>query len=141
MAEILYQLRIRLRFRRNLSPRHNPFFRAVEMKTLFDIAKARTDHPIQSYIAADKMNRAGKVRMQQMAVLKALVLHGASTARHLDEVMPISKPEWRGFAHRRMPELEEAGLVVRDKRGQEMLCSITEKGKELLEWHKTKQSQ
>ena len=102
------------------------------MKTLFDIAKARTDHPIQSHIAADRMNRAGKVRIQQIAVLKALVLHGTSTARHLDEVMPISKPHWRGLAHRRMPELEEAGLVVRDKRGSEMICSLTEKGKRLL---------
>lgn len=95
-------------------------------------ARARTDDPIQSHAAADRMNQSGAVRKQQLAVLRALNLHGYATMKHLDLIMPIANVKWDGWGHRRAPELEELGLITREKTGREMVCSLTDKGREVL---------
>ena len=109
-------------------------------QTVMDFrAKARTDDPIQSFIAADNMNKSGKVWKEWIAILKALKLHGISTAKRLDRIMTMPDEEWDGWAHRRMGELARMGLVHRQEKDEngrplpQMLCSITEKGKRLLD--------
>jgi len=96
-------------------------------------ARARRDDPIQSDMAADRMNSTGQTHYERVRVLKALRLHGRSTAKRLDIIMPIAEEKWDGWAHRRMKELEDMGLVERTKTGREMVCSLTKAGrKELL---------
>lgn len=105
-------------------------------------AKARRRDPVQSHFAADKINRSGKVFKEWIATLKALNIHGISTAKHLDNIMPTANSNWDGWAHKRMKELDDMGLVIRQRKDWEgknmpmMLCQITDEGKELLKWQK-----
>ena len=95
-------------------------------------ARARRSDPIQSDIAADTMNSTGQTQYERIRVLRALRLHGRSTAKRLDTIMPIAEDKWDGWAHRRMKELEDMGLVERTKTGREKVCSLTESGKKLI---------
>jgi predicted transcriptional regulator len=83
-------------------------------------------------MAADRMNRTGQTHYERIRVLKALRLHGRSTAKRLDRVMPVVELTWDGWAHRRMKELVDMGLVERTKTGREMVCSLTEEGKKVI---------
>ena len=100
-------------------------------------ARARRSDPIQSDMAADKVTP--NIKYQWMKVLRALKVHGICTAKHLDHIMPTANLLWDGRGHRRMPELARMGLVHRQEKDEngrplpQMLCSITEKGKRLLD--------
>jgi predicted transcriptional regulator len=98
----------------------------------FGPARARADDPVQSHAAADRRNATSAGKKQGMAVLRSLKLHGDQTAKFLDSVMPTANVNWDGWAHRRMPELVSLGYVRRYGTGRNLICSITEKGKELL---------
>ncbi len=94
-------------------------------------AKARNTDPVQSHAAADSMTPV-KMRKQRRLVLLALQGLGPSTAKYLDRTMPSFNPKWDGYARRRMLELVKMGFVTRDESGPEMICSITETGRQVI---------
>lgn len=103
-------------------------------QTLFDErypARARRNHPVQSHAAADGMTPV-KMRKHRRLVLLALQGLGPSTAKYLDRTMPAFNPKWEGYARRRMLELVKMGFVTRDESGSEMICTITETGKQVI---------
>ncbi len=97
----------------------------METATLFNQATARRDDPIQSHIAADKMNKSYTVLADRIQVLTWIARSPGMTAKQIDVVL-------EGKAHRRAGELETLGLITRDKSGSEMKLYITEKGQEIL---------
>ena len=94
-------------------------------------ARARTNHPIQSHLAAERKNESKTLSADRMAVLVDVYNSPGKTAKQLDLLLC-------GKAHRRALELENLGLITRiklvtkNKPKLEMTMYITEKGKELL---------
>jgi len=87
------------------------------------MATARREHPIQSFMAADKKNKSDTLSADRLDVLKAVYWHPGRTAKLLDTLYRLN-----GKAHRRAPELANMGLIYRDKSGSEMRLYITEEG-------------
>jgi DNA-binding MarR family transcriptional regulator len=90
-------------------------------------ARARRQHPVQSYMAADRKNKSNTLSRDRLEVLFEVGCNPGFTAKMLDTMRHLS-----GKAHRRAPELETMGLIRRDKDGSEMRLYITEKGREVL---------
>ena len=103
-------------------------------------ARARTEHPVQSHAAADRMNKGLVLTKHRMAVLRAVARYESKytlTAKFLDWLMmdkwqPSTGKHWKGWARRRLPELAAMGLVTRDETGPEMVCSLTKAGRKAL---------
>ena len=90
-------------------------------------AKARRKDPIQSHLAADKKNRSKTLSKDRLMVLMFIASRPGYTAKQLDLRFLL-----QGKAHRRSLELENLGLITRDKSGSEMTMYVTELGKEKL---------
>ncbi len=99
-------------------------------------AKARATDPITSHIAADTMNKGFKLTKQRLAVLRAVQNHPGYTAKGIGVEVEYTggKAEW---AHKRMKDLEDAGLVERRwiDGMKEFTCKCTPKGIKALEEH------
>ena len=97
-------------------------------------AKARAKHPITSHIAADTMNKGCKLTKQRLAVLRAVQNHPGYTAKGIGVEVEYTggKAEW---AHKRMKDLDDAGLVERKwiDGMKEFTCWCTPKGIKALE--------
>lgn len=111
------------------------------MKTLFDnSAKARVADPVQSHMAADRVNEGDNIKSQRTTVLRWLKELQPCAASEIDWKRDhtgwLTNP--KGIAHRRMRELETMGLVERKKKDdngknlKEMICSLTDKGEQWL---------
>ena len=90
-------------------------------------AKARNEHPIQSHMAADSKNKSNTLSADRLAVLGSVSTCPGQTAKWYDNYINLD-----GKAHRRAPELDDLGLIRRDKSGREMKLYITEAGREEL---------
>ena len=90
-------------------------------------AKARNDHPIQSHMSADAKNRSKTLSADRLEVLDAIYVWPGRTAKILDTIYHLD-----GKAHRRSLELENLGLIFRDKTKREMTMWLTDKGREAL---------
>ena len=86
------------------------------MKTLFEYPASRRTDPLSSYIAEDRVINSGRRGRQALMVYEALRKNDGSTSRELEAAMGL--PE---VAHRRLPDLEKAGLI---KRGKMRKCRI-----------------
>jgi len=102
-------------------------------------AKARKDDPVQSHMAADRVNKGGKLPCQRLLVLRYLRRLQPCTAKNIDYLMNLRThhDKRNNLAHRRMRELETMGLVKRqgkenDKKLREMICSLTAAGEKFL---------
>lgn len=78
------------------------------MKTLFEIPRSHRNDPVTSYIAAEKLAKSGRAQSQRDAVLSALKVHNGATSAELGAYMGRD----RYMPARRLPELEEAGLII-----------------------------
>ncbi len=97
-------------------------------------AKARATDPITSHKAAERANKGGKLTEQRLAVLRAVQNHPGYTAKGIGAELEYQgyKSSW---AHKRMKDLDDAGLVERKwiNSMKERTCWITPKGIKALE--------
>jgi DNA-binding MarR family transcriptional regulator len=94
-------------------------------RSLFDPLSAKGD-PATSYVAAEKMQRTGRLAGQRKAVLDALNRHSGSTSAELAEIMAID----RHITARRLPDLEQMGLI---RKGPARYCAATRS--QCVTWH------
>lgn len=70
---------------------------------------ARNTDPVTSHIAAQNMKLSGARGKQQRIALRAVIEHPGLTSRELAALCPLDRYQMA----RRLPELEEAGLVAK----------------------------
>lgn len=78
---------------------------------------ARQDDPEASHLAAEEITASGRRQNQQREVLALVVRHPGRTSLELSRAGALD----RYVIARRLPELEEGGLVLR---GEQRLCSV-----------------
>ncbi len=100
----------------------------------FGTAKARSADPTTSHMAAERVNKGFKLTFQRLAVLREVQNRPGFTAKGIGAGI-----EYRGgkasWAHKRMADLDRAGLVERKwiNSIKERTCWITPKGIKALE--------
>ena len=95
---------------------------------LFDapIPASRRESPYSSIKAEDELTTSGKLKSKRRAVYEALKRYSNVTARELSQMSGLDHPT----VHKRLPELEKLGFVVR---GEYRPCHIT--GKTCTTWY------
>lgn len=89
-------------------------------------APARNTDPITSHLAAAHMQGSGALHRQQSRALAAVMNYPGLTSNELAKATGICRFELA----RRLPEVAEAGLVVR---GAPKRCSVS--GRQACTWH------
>lgn len=84
---------------------------------LFDPPRARRSDPLSSHEAADKVSRSGRARLQAQHALALVREYPGSTSKELAELSGMD----RYALARRLPELEQGGLITRTSEGSKEL--------------------
>jgi hypothetical protein len=93
--------------------------RQVEQPVLWDKPpRARKTDPISSHLAADELERSGRLNVQQALALAAVRKCPGRSSRELGRLSPLDRYQLA----RRLPELETLGLV---KRGMVRECGVS----------------
>jgi len=87
---------------------------------------SRNTDPVTSHLAALEVTQDGTRAKQQRAVLTALKSHPGHTSMELSQFSGVLS---RYDFARRLPELEDAGLVMK---GPKRRCALT--GKQAVTW-------
>lgn len=90
-----------------------------------DTPAARTNDPITSHLAADKVTRSGTRHNNILAVIDAVCAHPGLTSAELTAHTPLERHE----VARRLPEAVRANAVVK---GDKRECAVT--GNLALTW-------
>ena len=89
---------------------------------------ARQTDPVTSHEAAAEVTASGLRDTQAAAILAAVRAHPGQTSRELATVFPAADQIDRYVTGRRLPELEQLGLVVargRHRRDEARICRVS----------------
>jgi len=101
----------------NDQPLGSAFERAPDIRRI-ETPAARTNDPITSHLAAEKVTSSGKRHTNMLAVIDAVCMHPGLTSAELAQYTPLDRYE----VARRLPEAERTHAVVK---GEKRQCTMT----------------